>query len=198
MDPVFIYWDKIKFTDRNDFKNFKVNFSNGDSLTGVLFKKNRDYFITSLSADVELQTNLNNLKDYDKIRKIAEVSNAILENGTDHLHQDQKLELNMVGKKYDLIQNKNRRKLSVRVIEFLDTKTKKKKLVSVYSPYEKLKVYGLKFETKNAAVSKYSINLLNDDDGKLYLEKRLFFDKVKIIDKIKKEVDKKNTFFYKK
>lgn len=44
---------------------------------------------------------------------------------------------------------------------------------------------------KNAAVSKYTINLLNDDDGKLYLEKRLFFDKKKIIEEIKKEFDKK-------
>lgn len=93
MEPVFIYWDKIKFTDRNDFKNFKVNFNNDDSLTGVLFKKKRDYYLTSLSANIKLQTNLNELKDYDKIKKIAEVSNAILENGTDHLHQDQELEL---------------------------------------------------------------------------------------------------------
>ena len=44
---------------------------------------------------------------------------------------------------------------------------------------------------KNAVVSKYIINLLNDDDGKLYLEKRLFFDKKKIIEEIKKEFDKK-------
>ena len=100
-------------------------------------------------------------------------------------------------KKYDLIQKKNKRKLSVRIIEFLDTKTKKKKLVSVYSPYEELKVYGLRLETKNAAVSKYTINLLNDDDGKLYLEKRLFFDKKKIIEEIKKEFDKKKAFFIK-
>ena len=196
MEPVFIYWDKIKFTDRNDFKNFKVNFNNDDSLTGVLFKKKRDYYITSLSANIKLQTNLNDLKDYDKIKKIAEVSNAILENGTDHLHQDQELEL-MLEKKYDLIQKKNKRKLFVSIIEFLDTKTKKKKLVSVYSPYEELKVYSLRFETKNAAVSKYTINLLNDDDGKLYLGKRLFFDKKKVIEEIKKEFDKKNAFFIK-
>ena len=26
MEPVFIYWDKIKFTDRNDFKTFKSEF----------------------------------------------------------------------------------------------------------------------------------------------------------------------------
>ena len=43
MEPVFMYWDKVKFED-NNFKDFKVKFSNGDSLDSVIFKKNKDYY----------------------------------------------------------------------------------------------------------------------------------------------------------
>ena len=39
MEPVFMYWDKTKFEDNNNFKDFKVKFSDGDSLNGVFFLK---------------------------------------------------------------------------------------------------------------------------------------------------------------
>ena len=40
MEPVFMYWDKVKFeNNNNNFKDFTVKFSNGDSLDGVFFKK---------------------------------------------------------------------------------------------------------------------------------------------------------------
>ena len=71
---------------------------------------------------------------------------------------------------------------------------KKKRLVSVYSPYEELKEFGLNFENKGGSVYKYTINLITERD-KLFLEKRLFFDKKKILADIKKDIDRKNTFF---
>ena len=148
-----MYWDKVKFEDNNNFKDFKVKFSNGDSLDGVIFKKNKDYYITSMSAFIALEKNLKELKDYDTIKKISEISNAILENGIEHLYEEKKLEL-VSEKKLDLQPYKNKRKLSVRVLEFLDEKTKKKRLVSIYSPYEELKVHGLRFQNKNGSVYK--------------------------------------------
>ena len=146
-----MYWDKIKFKDNNNFKDFKVTFSDGDSLDGVIFKKNKDYYITSMSANIELDKNLKELKDYDEIKKISEISNAILENEIEHLHQEEKLEINL-EEKIDLKQDKTKRKLSVRTLEFLDEKTKKKKIVSIYSPYEELKVFGLKFKNQNGSI----------------------------------------------
>ena len=169
-----MYWDKIKFKDNNNFKDFKVKFSDGDSLDGVIFKKNKDYYITSMSANIELDKNLKELKDYDEIKKISETSNAILENGSEHLHQEEKLEINL-EEKIDLKQDKTKRKLSVRTLEFLDEKTKKKKIVSIYSPYEELKVFGLKFKNQNGSIYKYTINLLTDDSDKLFLEKKYIF-----------------------
>ena len=148
-----MYWDKVKFEDNNNFKDFKVKFSNGDGVDGVIFKKNKDYYITSMSAFIALEKNLKELKDYDTIKKISEISNAILENGIEHLYEEKKLEL-VSEKKLDLQPYKNKRKLSVRVLEFLDEKTKKKRLVSIYSPYEELKVHGLRFQNKNGSVYK--------------------------------------------
>ena len=56
MDPVFIYYDKVNF--QNDYKVFKVDFSDGDNLQAVLFKKNRDYYITSMSCFITLEQDL--------------------------------------------------------------------------------------------------------------------------------------------
>ena len=40
MEPIFIYFDKIKF-DNSDLKTFTIKFSDGDLLDGVLFKKKK-------------------------------------------------------------------------------------------------------------------------------------------------------------
>ena len=69
MEPVFMYWDKIKFEDNNNFKDFKVKFSDGDSLNGVFFKKNKDFFIASMSAFISLEQDVKELKDYKQIKK---------------------------------------------------------------------------------------------------------------------------------
>ena len=190
-----MYWDKVKFKNSDNFKEFKVTFGNGDLKTGVVFKKNRDCFITSLSANIELEKNLKELKNYDQIKKISEISNSVLENGIGHLNKDKNLEINLENK-IDLTQDKTKRKLSIKTLEFLDEKTKKKKIVSIYSPYEELKLFGLRFQNKDASIYKYTIDLLQDEkNDKIYLEKRIFFNKNEIIEQIKKQYDKKNTFF---
>ena len=78
MEPVFMYWDKVKFeNNNNNFKDFTVKFSNGDSLDGVFLKKNKDYYITSLSSVITFEKNVKELKDYEKIKKISDISNTI-------------------------------------------------------------------------------------------------------------------------
>ena len=189
-----MYWDKVKFKNSDNFKEFKVTFGNGDLKTGVVFKKNRYYFITSLSANIELEKNLKELKNYDQIKKISEISNSVLENGIGHLNKDKNLEINLENKT-DLTQDKTKRKLSIKTLEFLDEKTKKKKIVSIYSPYEELKLFGLRFQNKDASIYKYTIDLLQGEkNDKIYLEKRIFFNKNEIIEQIKKQYDKKDTF----
>ena len=196
MEPVFIYCDKVKFQN-DDYKIFKVDFSDGDNLEGVFFRKNRDYYITSMSCFITLEQDLKELKYYDDIKKISEISNKILKNGIEHLYEEKVLEVTLenIKQKIELQPDKSKRGLSVDTVEFFDEESKTKKSVYVYSPYEELKAYGLKFENKGKNVYKYTINLIEKND-KLYLEKKLFFDKKKILNEIIKETDRKNVFFF--
>ena len=80
-------------------------------------------------------------------------------------------------------------------MEFFDEKTKKKKKVLIYSPYKELKFFGLKFQKENGIVDKYLISLIEDEKDNLFLEKKLFYDKSKIIEGIKKKYLYKNMIF---
>ena len=197
MKPVFIYCDIVKFQN-NDYKIFKVDFSNGDNLESVFFRKNKDYYITSMSSFITLEQDLKVLKHYDDIKKISEISNEILKNGIEHLYEEKVLEATLedIDQKIELQPDKSNTGLSVHVVDFFDDQTKTKGLVYVYSPYEELKKNGLKFVNKGKNIYKHSINM-KDEKEKLYLKKKLFFDKKKAIDEIIKEIDRKNTIFYK-
>ena len=83
MEPVFIYFDKVKF-DNSNFKTFTIKFSDGDLLDGVLFKKTNDYYLTSMSSLITIEKNLKELKDYDDIKKISDTANEYLKNGINH------------------------------------------------------------------------------------------------------------------
>ena len=123
MDPVFMYWNKINFIGNDNFKKFMVEFSNGDRFNGVLFQKENDYFITSLSTNIKIEKDLTKLEDYDKIKKISDELNDVLNKGSDSLNEDIKLKIENVN---DLEIVKTKRKLSRKTIEFLDKTIKKR------------------------------------------------------------------------
>lgn len=187
MDPVFMYWNKIKFKGEDNFKEFKVTFSDGDNLDGVIFKKEKDYFITSLTANVKINKNLKDLKDYKKIEEISKRSNTIIEKGITHLYKDILLEINL-NDIDDLLPNKTKRRLSVKSLEFFDEETKKKKTVSIYSQYEELKIFGLRFKKENGIIYKYTIDLIEDEKNNLFLEKKNILIKEKLLKKLKKNM----------
>ena len=58
-----------------------------------------------------------------------------------------------------------------------------------------MRLFGLKFKKENGIIDKYTINLIEDEKNNLFLQKKIFFDKNKLIEIIKKEYDYKNTFF---
>ena len=151
-----------------------------------------------MSSFITLKQDLKELKHYDDIKKITEISNEILKNGIKHLYKEKLLEATLedIDQKIELQPDKSNIGLSVHVVDFFDEQTKTKGLVYVYSPYEELKKNGLKFVNKGKNIYKHSINM-KDEKEKLYLKKKLFFDKKKAIDEIIKEIDRKNTIFYK-
>ena len=195
MDPVFMYWNKINFIGNDNFKKFMVEFSNGDRFDGVLFQKENDYFITSLSTNIKIEKDLTKLEDYDKIKKISDELNDVLNKGSDSLNEDIKLKIENVN---DLEIVKTKRKLSTKTIEFLDKTIKKKKQILIYSPFKELKLFGLKFQKENDIFYKYNIDLIADAKNNFFLEKKLFYNRDKILEKIRKEFLYKNMIFMEK
>ena len=192
MEPVFMYRNKIKFEGESNYKKFNVNFNDGDRLDGVFFKKDKNYYITSLTTDIKIEKNLNNLEDYNKIQEISKKLNDVIKNGSEHLYENIELKIEDVN---DLKPITTKRKISTKSLEFFDEKTKKKKKVLIYSPYKELKFFGLKFEQRNGIIDKYHIYLIDDANNNLFLEKKLFYDKKKIIEIIKKKYLYQNMIF---
>ena len=192
MEPIFMYWSKIKFEGDSNYKKFNVNFNDGDKLDGVLFKRDKSYYITSLTTNIKIEKDLKKLCDYKKIQEISTKLNDVLKNGSQHLHKDIELKITDVN---DLMPVKTKRKLSTKSLEFFDEKTKKKKKVLIYSPYMELKFFGLKFQKENGIIYKYHISLIEDDKENLFLEKKLYYNKSKVIEIIKKKYLYKNIIF---
>ena len=80
MEPTFIYYNNLTFDDK---KRFSINFSDEDSLEGVVFKKNKDYYVTSLMWDVDLTVDINKLPNYAKIKQTSDLATATLRGGVD-------------------------------------------------------------------------------------------------------------------
>ena len=137
MDPILIYNSNLQFQDN---KLFTINFSDEDRLHGVLFKKNKDYYLTSMSCFIDITNDLSEQQHYGEIIKISELSNKILKNGVEHLYDEKKIEVFLNGElKTELEAEKSNQALSVEIVEFFDHVIKQKRYVFVYSPYNELK-----------------------------------------------------------
>ena len=194
MDPIFIYSNNLQFQDN---KSFTIDFSNDNRLQGVLFKKNKDYYLTSMSCFIEITNDLSELEHYIEIIDISKLSNKILKNGVDHLYDEKKIEVFINGElKTELDAEKSNRTFSVEIVEFFDHVTKQKRYVFVYSPYNELKKFGLKFQNeKSSNVKGHTISLKEEKD-KIYLEKEIFFDRKRTLEQIFEESDRKNIIFF--
>ena len=75
MEPTFIYYNNLIF---DDGKKFSIDFSDEDLLKGVVFKKNKDYYVTSMACYVDLTVDITKLANYAKIKQTTDPANAIL------------------------------------------------------------------------------------------------------------------------
>ena len=170
MEPIFVYFDKVKF-DNSSLKTFTITFSDGDLLDGVLFKKTNDYYITGMTSSITIEKDLKELKDYDNIKKISDIANEYLKNGINHFKSLPLLSSSVFYSKVneDLVQDKTKEALSIVEIAFIDLNTKNSNSVKVYSPYENLKIYGLKFSNKYLL---YNLDFITENDP-LYSNKKV-------------------------
>ena len=161
MELIFIYYNNLKFKDN---EVFTAEFSNEDQLQGIMFRKARDYYLTSMSCYIQLTNDISKLTHYKEIKKIADLSNSILKNEIAHTYIGRELEVFFDLGKLEFEVDISNRTLSVDVVEFFDYVTKQKRFVLIYSPYKELKRFGMKFkeEKKNSDVSSYSMKLLEE------------------------------------
>ena len=193
MDPIFIYYNNLKFQGN---KVFTIEFNNDDWLDRVLFKENILYLV-SMSCFIEITNDLSELTHHDNIKKISDLSNTILKKESIIRIKKKNLEVTFDDVKIELTPEKSNRALSIDVVEFFDYVTKQKRLVFIYSPYKELKEFGLKFENKKTGhIGGFNV-MLKEENDKLYLEKELFFNKDKLLENLIKENDNKNVIFIK-
>ena len=195
MEPIFIYYNNLEFKEK---KVFNVEFSNEDRIQGVIFRKDKDYYITSMSCFIELTTELSDVSQYKQIIEISNLSNEILKRGVDYKYKEKELEVTFGdGIRIDLNSTKENRSLSVETVEFFDHVTHQKRFVLIYSPYKELKTFGLKFEKQKSTgkIGGYTINM-KEINNKQFLEKELFFNE-NIIENLFQNYEYKNVVFLK-
>ena len=173
MDPIFIYYNNLKFQGN---KVFTIEFNNDDWLDRVLFKENILYLV-SMSCFIEITNDLSELTHHDNIKKISDLSNTILKKESIIRIKKKNLEVTFDDVKIELTPEKSNRALSVDVVELFDYVTKQKRLVFIYSAFKELTEFGLKFKNKkNGHIGGYNI-MIKEENDKLYLEKELFLIK---------------------
>ena len=190
MEPIFIYYNNLNFEQD---KNFLLEFSDSDKLDDVIFKNNKDYYITNISCYIDLTVDVTKLPQFDKIKEISDLSNAILANGVDFGCKKNAVQLTFGNKTYYFRINKINRSSYIENIEFSNYNLKKKRLVCVYSPCKELAGDGMKFERTNdsSPFTSYTIKLVDDST---HLTKTLDISN-NFTDELAKVYDRKNLIF---
>ena len=190
MEPIFIYYNNLNFEQD---KNFLLEFSDSDKLDDVIFKNNKDYYITNISCYIDLTVDVTKLPQFDKIKEISDLSNAILANGVDFGCKKNAVQLTFGNKTYYFRINKINRSSYIENIEFSNYNLKKKRLVYVYSPCKELAGDGMKFERTNdsSPFTSYTIKLVDDST---HLTKTLDISN-NFTDELAKVYDRKSLIF---
>ena len=190
MEPIFIYYNNLNFEQD---KNFLLEFSDSDKLDDVIFKNNKDYYITNISCYIDLTVDVTKLPQFDKIKEISDLSNSILANGVDFGCKKNAVQLTFGNKTYYFRINKINRSSYIENIEFSNYNLKKKRLVYVYSPCKELAGDGMKFERTNdsSPFTSYTIKLVDDST---HLTKTLDISN-NFTDELAKVYDRKNLIF---
>ena len=78
MEPVFIYFKEIALDENS---KFTLEFSQTDQICWVHFLPKKDYFVTSMNCNLDLQEDLKNTNVLDEIKELPEKSRLLLEKG---------------------------------------------------------------------------------------------------------------------
>ena len=192
MEPTFICYNNLTFDDE---KKFLIDFSDEDLLEGVVFKKKKGYYITSMTCYVDLTVDITKLPNYAKIKQTSGLGTAILRGSVDFGYGKKELMLGKTsGPNLILRSDKSRRDKYLEDVEFFDIENKKRKKVHIYSAYKKIKDRGLKFLTtdQNNSVKNYTVKSSSDLK---FLTRFLNGMNESFIEQYTKKSDNKNVIF---
>ena len=141
-----------------------------------MFKKNKDYYLTSMLCYILLTYEIEKLKEFSD-KKIAYLSEEILRDGVEIFEND--FEVSYGNVKIDLIKDKSKQLQAVEVVEFFDYNLKWKKFVLAYSLLNEIKKFKMTFKKDNTVrgdIGTYIVRMFARN-GKEYLEKEIFLNK---------------------
>ena len=90
MEPVFIYFKEIPAEENS---KFTLDFSQTDQIYKVHFSPQKNYYLTSMNCDLDLQENIKNDGVLDEIKKLSEKSRLLLEKGPAYQNDIKKITL---------------------------------------------------------------------------------------------------------
>ena len=145
-----------------------------------------------MSCYVDLGVDVTKLSQFDKIKEISDLANAILANGVDFGYRKNSIQTTYERESYAFKINKINRSKYIDNIEFFDYNLKRR-LVYVYSPYKELQGDAINFELINntAPMISYTVKLVGDST---YLAKTLEVAN-NLLDNLAKVYHRKNVIF---
>ena len=116
-----------------------------------------------MSCYDDLVVDITKLLQFDKIKKISGLANAILADGLNFDYKKNTIQTTYEGESY-AIKNKINRSKYIYKIEFFNYIFEKRRLVYVYSPNKELQGDGVKFERINitAPLISYTVKLVGN------------------------------------
>ena len=192
MDPIFTYNNNLNF-DKNH--RFILNFSDGAILKGVNFSKENDYYKMSMLSFTEVSNEIMEEKLYDDIKKESIIANRYIKDRTDYGFDSPKIEIIFDNKTYQFEMNKISRNKVVDIYNFYDHLLKIKRFAIVYLPYKDFVENGITYKKMNTSddIGGYAVVLIIKN--KDFLQKKIFFNRSKLVLKIKKKNGDENMIF---
>ena len=189
MEPAFTYYNNLKF---DKHKKLTISFSNEDLLKDVVFRKNRDYYISSMSC----ADNITKLPKYDKIKEIHNLAIVILRGGIDFAYSKKVLTLAKVsGSNATFRADKSRRSKYIEMVESFDVESKQTKEIYNYLPYKEWNEKVLRFLNSDheSLLENYMVKLTDD----LKFLTRFFNNFAEnLIDSYARGFDRNNVIFF--
>ena len=132
------------------------------------------------------------------LKKKSIIANRYIRNGIDYGFELSEIEIIFDNKTYQFEINKISRSKAVGVYNFYDHLLKRKRLPIVYSPYKHFVENGIFYKKKNKSdnIGGYTINIIRKNN-KDFIQTKIYFNKLRLVSKIKKKSDDKNMIFFK-